>query len=148
MRRKSSVWFETKIRYEKTMEDGKEKKVTEAYVVDVLSFTEAEETIINEVKQYITGDFKVVSIKQASYEEIIFTDNEKDDKYFQAKLQYIAYNEKSGKVQPTTIPYLVQGSTLQGAIKTLETYMRDSQCDWRMASITDTKLLDVFEHQP
>lgn len=147
MRSKSSVWFETKIRYEKTMEDGKEKKVTEAYVVDVLSFTEAEETIINEVKQYITGDFKVVGIKQAAYGEIIFTDSTCDDKYFQAKLQYIIPDEKSGKDKLTTVPYLVQGSTLQGAIKTLETYMRDSQCDWRMASVTDTKLLDVFEHQ-
>ena len=66
MRSRAAEWFETKIRYEKTMEDGLQKKVTEAYVLDALSFTEAEETIISEMSSYISGEFTVTDIKKAS----------------------------------------------------------------------------------
>ena len=74
MRSRTAVWFETKIRYEKTMEDGMQKKVSESYVVDALSFTEAENTIIEEMRVYISGEFKVTDLKQAAYGEIFFSD--------------------------------------------------------------------------
>ena len=66
MRSRTANWFECKIRYEKVQEDGLQKKVTEGYVVDALSFTEAEERIIEEMASYISGEFKVADIKQAS----------------------------------------------------------------------------------
>ena len=59
MRSRTANWFETKIRYEKMMDDGKQKMVTEQYVVDALSFTEAEASIIEEMSSYISGEFKV-----------------------------------------------------------------------------------------
>ena len=80
MRSRTAQWFECKIRYEKVQEDGLQKKVTEGYVVDALSFTEAEERIIEEMASYISGEFKVADIKQAPYKEIFFSDNEMDDK--------------------------------------------------------------------
>ena len=49
MRTRTSTWFECKIRYDKMMEDGMQKKITELYVVDALSFTEAESSIIDEI---------------------------------------------------------------------------------------------------
>ena len=63
MRSRTADWFETKIRYEKTMEDGSMKAVTESYVVDALSFTEAEASITEEMSMYISGDFKITGIK-------------------------------------------------------------------------------------
>ncbi|MCI6103400.1 MAG: DUF4494 domain-containing protein, partial [Bacteroidales bacterium] len=69
MRSRTSDWFETKIRYDKTQEDGTQKKVTEQYVVDALSFTEAESSIIEEMSSYISGDFKITDIKPAPYHE-------------------------------------------------------------------------------
>ena len=85
MRSRTAVWFETKIRYEKTMDDGMQKKVSESYVVDALSFTEAENTIIEEMRVYITGDFKVTDLKQAAYGEIFFSDADTDDKWYKCK---------------------------------------------------------------
>lgn len=70
MRSRTAEWFECKIRYEKTMEDGMQKKVTEAYTVDALSFTEAEQRIIEEMSSYISGEFEVADIKKAPYKEI------------------------------------------------------------------------------
>jgi uncharacterized membrane protein YvbJ len=63
-------WFECKIRYEKVMENGMNKKVTEPYLVDALSFTEAESRIIEEITPYISGEFTVSDIKRANYSEL------------------------------------------------------------------------------
>ena len=79
------------------MEDGMQKKTTEAYVVDALTFTEAEETITEEMRAYITGDFVITDIKKAPYKEVFFSDNPNDDKWYKVKLQFIIIDEKSGK---------------------------------------------------
>ena len=65
-------WFECKVSYEKIMEDGKQKKVTEPYLVDALSFTEAEARIIEELTPFISGEFVIKDIKRAKLSEIFF----------------------------------------------------------------------------
>ena len=84
MRSRTAEWFECKIRYEKVMEDGLQKKVTETYIVDALSFSEAEERIIEEMSSYISGEFNVVDIKKATYKEIFFADQDSADKWYKA----------------------------------------------------------------
>jgi hypothetical protein len=58
-------WFECKVSYEKISENGIQKKVTEPYLVDALSFTEAEARIIEEIRPYITGEFLIADIRRA-----------------------------------------------------------------------------------
>jgi hypothetical protein len=147
MRSRTATWFETKIRYEKTMENGMQKKVTEQYVVDSLSFTEAEETIINEMSSYISGEFEVTDIKKAPYGEIFFSDMEKDDRWYKAKLQFITLDEKSQKEKRTSVNYLVQAASLQGAVKHVDDFMSSSSSDYVIASLAETQIMDVFEHQ-
>ena len=84
MRSRTAEWFICKIRYDKVMEDGLQKKVTEQYVVDALSFSEAEERIIAEMSQYISGEFQVADIRKASWKEIFFSDVDSDDKWYKA----------------------------------------------------------------
>ncbi len=146
MRSRTAEWFETKIRYEKTMEDGLTKKTTEAYVVDALSFTEAEESIIQEVSAYISGEFTITDIKKAAYKEVFFSDNPRDDRWYKVKLQFIILDEKSGKEKLTAVNYLVQSNTLQNAVTNVETVMNTGMQDWKLASIAETNLIDVFEH--
>ena len=116
MRSRTATWFECKIRYEKTMEDGMQKKVTEAYVVDALSFSEAEERIIEEMSSYISGEFTVTDIKKAPYGEIFFSDQELADSWYKAKLQFITIDEKTEKEKRTTVNYLVQAGSFNGAV--------------------------------
>ena len=85
MRSKTTSWFETKVRYDKTMEDGQNKKVTEAYTVEALSFSEAESAITKEMSHYISGEFDVKAITPAAYGEIFFSDADNDDKWFKAR---------------------------------------------------------------
>ncbi|MBR4269441.1 MAG: DUF4494 domain-containing protein [Prevotella sp.] len=146
MRSRTAEWFETKIRYEKMMEDGMQKKTTEAYVVDAINFTEAEQTITDEMSAYITGDFVITDIKKASYKEVFFSDNPNDDKWYKVKLQFIIIDEKSGKEKLSAVNYLVQSNTLQNAVKNIEEVMNTGMQDWKLAAMTETALMDVFEH--
>ena len=75
-------WFECKIRYEKVMENGMNKKVTEPYLVDALSFTEAEARILEEEKPFISGELTVADIKRANYTELFPATDDAADKWF------------------------------------------------------------------
>ena len=90
-------WFECKVKYERTMQDGSLKKVIEVYLVDALNFTEAERRIIEELKTVIRGDFQVTDIKRARYAEIFKTLDDAADRWFKAKLAFIILDEKTGK---------------------------------------------------
>ncbi len=92
-------WFECKVSYEKILENGMQKKVTEPYLVDALSFTEAEARIIEEIKPYISGEFTISDIKRAKYNELFFNDN--GDRFYKAKVMFISLDEKSGTEKKT-----------------------------------------------
>lgn len=146
MRSRTSDWYETKIRYEKTMEDGMQKKVTEQYVVDALSFTEAEASIIEEMSSFISGEFKITDIKPAVYKEIFFSDNDNDDRWYKAKLQFITIDEKTEKEKRSNINYLVQAGSLPLAVKHIDEVMGGTMIDYVIASIAETQIMDVYEH--
>ena len=146
MRSRTADWFETKIRYEKTQDDGTQKKVTEQYVVDALSFTEAESAITEEMKAYISGDYKITDIKTAAYHEIFFSDLDKDDKWYKAKLQFITIDEKTEKEKRTSIFYLVQAGSLTKAVNYIDEFMGKTMIDYAIASVAETQIMDVFEH--
>jgi len=129
------------------MEDGMQKKVSESYVVDALSFTEAENTIIEEMRVYISGEFKVTDLKQAAYGEIFFSDADSDDKWFKARLAFITIDEKTEKEKRSTITYLVQAHSVNGAVKHVDEVMGKTMIDYDIVSIADTKIMDVFEHK-
>ena len=146
MRSISAIWFECKIRYEKVMEDGLQKKVTEQYVVDALSFSEAEQRIIEEMSSYISGEFEVTDVKKATYKEVFFSDCETEDRYFKAKLQFITIDEKTEKEKRSNVYYLVQAGTLDGAVKNINEVMGGTMIDYEKSTVSETKIMDVFEY--
>ncbi len=147
MRSRTGNWFECKIRYEKTMDDGLQKKVTELYVVDALSFTEAEARIMEEMSSYISGEFEVNDIKRAAYKEIFFSDADNDDRWYKAKVQFITIDEKTDKEKRSNVNYLVQAATLNGAVKHIDEVMGGTMIDYAIAAVTETTLMDVFEYR-
>ena len=147
MRARTAEWFETKIKYEKTMEDGMQKAVIEAYTVDALSFTEAEQRIMEEMSSYISGAFEVKDIKKATYKEIVFSENDHDDRWYKAKLQFITIDEKTEKEKRSNVYYLVQAATFQGAVKNIDQVMGGTMIDYVIASLAETQLMDVFEYK-
>lgn len=147
MRAKTSDWFEVKVRYEKEQSEGIMKAVTEQYVMDALSFTEAESMAIENVKAYINGEFKITDIKPASYKEIFFSDLNNDDFWFKVKILYITIDEKTSKEKRTPKNFLVQAHTLPQAVGYVEEVMGKGMSDYVIGSISETKILDVIEHE-
>lgn len=148
MRSRTAIWFECRIKYEKTMEDGLQKKVSENYTVDAMSFTEAEQRIMEEMSCFISGEFEVADIKKAAYKEIFFSDNANADRWYKAKLQFITIDEKTEKEKRSSVNYLVQATTLNNCIKNIEEVMGGTMIDYVIASVAETSLMDVFEYQP
>ena len=129
------------------MEDGLQKKVTELYVVDALSFTEAEQRITEEMSSYISGTFEVSDIKKAAYKEIFFSDDEQADRWYKTKLQFITIDEKTAKEKKSNVNYLVQAGTLNGAVKNIDSVMGGTMIDYVIASVAETQIMDVYEHE-
>lgn len=142
MRTKTGSWFETRIKYQKTQEDGSEKVVKELYVVDALSCTEAESSIIDEMSCYISGESAVTSAKKAGFNEVFFSDKDDDDLWFKAKLQFITIDEKSDKEKRTNVTYLVQAKSLARALR----YIDEVMGKYDVVGLNLTKVMDVFEH--
>nr|DAK08449.1 MAG TPA: protein of unknown function (DUF4494) [Caudoviricetes sp.] len=134
--------FECGIRYEKTMENGMQKKVTELYIVDALSFTEAESRIIAEMQPFISGEFEVVSEKITKYSELVET--AEGDKWYKAKVNYITLDEKSGAEKKQAFFYLIQAKDIDHARGRLNEYMKGSLADWECEALQETKIMDVF----
>ena len=145
MRSRVTEWFETKIGYEKTMEDGMPKRVKELYVVDALSFTEAEKRISEEMSSYISGAFDVVDIRKATYKEIFFSEDASADRWYKAKLQFITIDEKTEKEKRSNVFYLVHAANFQQAVANIKEVMGETMIDYVIASITETAIMDVFE---
>lgn len=137
-------WFECKIRYDKMLETGMQKTVTEPYLVDALSFTEAEARIIEEIKPFISGEFSVSDIKRVKYTESFF--NETGDRYYKAKLYFITLDEKSGAEKKTAVNMLVQASELKEAVEIVEVEMKKTMIDYTFAAVNETAIMDVFPY--
>lgn len=144
----ASTWFEVKVRYEKVMENGLQKKVTEPYLFDALSFTESEGKCVQELTPYISGEFTVSDIKRANYSEIFFSEEEAADRYFKCKLAFITLDEKSGAEKVTTTQILVQAADLRDAVKKLDENMKGTMADYQINSVAETAIIDVFPYNP
>lgn len=148
MKTVTSKWKECIVRYEKTMDNGTQKKVKEIYVVDALSFTEAEARITDEMKSYISGDFEVVNINPTQYNEIMFSDDPAADKWYKARLQFITLDEKTEKEKRANVYYLCQASSFENARANIVTVMSSSMIDYVIAKVEETSFMDVFVHNP
>lgn len=139
-------WFECKVKYEKTMQDGALKKVCEPYLVDAINFTEAERRIIEEIKPFMSGDFEVSNIAKARYAEIFETVDDSADRWFKAKLSFITLDEKSGKEKKSSHNVLIQAADLRDAIKRLDEGMKGSMMDYVISSVAETALVDIYRY--
>ena len=140
-----SNWFLAGIRYDKTQYDGKVKKTTEYYLVDALSFTEAEARIIEEQQPFITGEFEVASLKKEKLAEIFFSED--GDKYYKVKINYITLDEQSGREKKTPAYMLVEASTIDEAKERFADGMKGTLSDYVVESIKETKIVDVFPYE-
>ncbi len=146
MRSRTAQWFQCKIQYEKVMEDGLQKKVTETYVIDAVSYTEAETRIKKEMMGLVSCPFEVKEIKKASYKEVFFVEENPADRFYKAKLQFITIDEKTEQEKRSNVWYLVQADNFNSAVNNIVEVLSGTMIDYAIYSITETPTVDVFEY--
>lgn len=137
-----ALWFECKVRYEKLQENGAVKRVNEPYLVDALTFTEAESRIIEEMTPCISGEFSISAVKKTKVAEIFF--DETADRYYMVKVNFISLDEKNGTEKKVANFILVQASDFDDALKNFKKGMEGTMSDYEIVSITETMIMDVF----
>ncbi len=158
-------WYQVKVRFERMQEDGRQKMVSEIYLVQASSFGMAEAAIQKEITPFASGEFDIVAVARKNYSEIITDkfgiesriDGEarrilgqknasmEADKWFRCKLNFITLDEKSGKEKKTAQFFLVNANTALTAHELVDNFMRGSISDYEVEQVDETKILDVFK---
>ncbi|MBR1631585.1 MAG: DUF4494 domain-containing protein [Paludibacteraceae bacterium] len=138
-------YFDCKIKFEKQLEEGKVQKVSESYLIDALTFTEAEARIVEEMKPYISGEFEVSNIRRVRLSDI-FT-NSGGDKWYKAKLMYIVPDEETGAEKKTANFVLVQASSFEEAVKLVISEMGKTAIDYEINTVQETAYMDVYRFE-
>lgn len=157
--------YECSVRFDKMQESGLVKKVTETYLVDALTFTEAETRIVKEISQYVSGELDVVAIKRTNYSEIVYDKfnlnsrteaevqkitgqntqaSEFADKWFKAKVNYITIDEKSGKDKKDAVHFIINAGSVMAAHNTLVNHMKGTLADYDISTLDETRIMDVY----
>lgn len=136
-------WFECKVSYDKLQENGAAKKVNEPYLVDALSFTEAEARITEEQRPFISGEFSVAAVKRTKISEIFFYEGA--DRFYMVKVAFITIDEKSAVEKRTISQILVQASDFKEALENFTKGMATTMADYEIVSISETPLMDVYK---
>ncbi len=139
-------YIEAKVTYEKTQEDGTQKKVTESYLVDALTFTEAEAKITEEMSAFISGEFSVSAVKKYKIAELFGSEAADADRYFKAKLAFITIDEKTMTEKRSNTYYLIQAGSLRKALDRIDQEMNRTMIDYVITQISETPIMDVFKH--
>jgi hypothetical protein len=143
-----NYWFECKVSYERQADSMGMKKVSESYLVDALSFTEAEERITKEIRPFVSvGELEVVNIRRARIAELFLNEEAEDDRYFRAKVNFITVDEKSGSEKKTSATMIVKSDSLPNAVTELKAQLDSQMASYEIAAVTDTQILDVFQYE-
>ena len=143
-----NYWFECKVSYERQADSMGMKKVSESYLVDALSFTEAEKRIIKEVRPFVSvGELEVVNIRRARIAELFLNEEAEDDRYFRAKVNFITVDKKSGSEKKTSATMIVKSDSLPNAVTELKAQLDSQMASYEIAAVTDTQILDVFQYE-
>jgi len=135
-------FFETKVVFDTMSDGGKVVKETESYLVDALSFSEAEALTIKEVEPYMSGEFSVEALKRSKIYEVFETDAE-NGAWFKAKIEFIILDEEKGTEKRQAATIMVEAENIQSAIGRLNENMKGTMSDWELVGIGKTGIVGV-----
>ena len=144
MKQISGMWFECKVRYEQTQEDGMNKMVTETYVYKAADFGEAYDKTIKDMSTSISGEFEITAMKIARYKEIIIQDERTEERYYRVKVNIIILDEKTQKEKKIACYYLVNADSVEKARKYTDTALSDTMMDYVIEAVQEAKIIDVI----
>ena len=140
-------WFECKVKYEKPNEGGKASRVTETFLVDAFTFTDAEARITEKMTEALSCDFLVTAVNKSKLTDIL-PDNDEPDYWYRCKVVLVDIDEKSGKEKKITNLMLVEASGLKDACERLEQHLSTVIVPWDLTAVTLSPILEIFPYTP
>lgn len=137
-------WFETTVRYDRTMDNGLIKKSTEKYLVESFNPTEAESRITDLLVPLVSGEFAVKSVTESKFSEFIEDNTLGNDCFFSATVEFITLDEVSGKEKKVANKFLVQNNQIEYAIAAIHEFMHGCISDYNITEVKLTNIIDVY----
>lgn len=138
-----NTWFSCKINYLKQAENGSIFKKSEQYMLNALSFTEAEARLQGILEEYIP-EYNLATCAKSNINDIVI--DESQDFFFKLKVTYVSADADSGKEKKINENYLVQADSIKDAIEKIEVRMEGTVMEWEIASVSKTLVVDVFPY--
>ena len=138
------TWFECKVKYVKIDDDGRERKVSEVYLVDAVTFTDAETRIIQQMQTMVRGEFMVDNIKKSNIVEIF--PHENGEWWFKAKIGIVTIDENAGKEKKINNYFLVAADDIKQALQRLEEGLSYVLVPYQTTSLAVSTIVDVFPY--
>lgn len=138
------TYFITAVRFKKVLENGLVKKVTEHYLVDALSFTEAESRTIEEMRLFISGEFSVTAVKTSKFSELFLAEEDAAGILYKVKIQFLTLDERTGQEKKTAAEMLVQAADLRDAIRRFDEGMKGTMADYQIVSVAETPIVGII----
>lgn len=139
-------WFEGKVKYIRIGEDGRERKVAEVYLLDAMSYTEAESRIVREMEGVTSGEFWITGLKKSNVTEVVESTDVNDDRWYKAKVAIVDADEVSGREKRSFLYYLVAASDASRALENLNKALETFLVPWEVVSVSDSQVSDVFHY--
>lgn len=138
--------FECKVRYDKITEDGTQKTVTEAYLVEAMTFTEAENRFIEEITPFMSGEFEVADVSKRHIAEIFDSSEAEADKWYKVKCAFITIDERTAAEKRKNCTMYVKAKDLRDAVKRFDEGMKGTLADYDIVSVAETAIMDLFKY--
>ncbi len=141
------TWFESKAKYMKVSESGRETMVTENFLLDAVSFTDAESRMIRQMQQMVKGgEFSVVDIKKSKIAEIF--PFEEGEWWFKVTINLVTIDEEAGKEKKLRTYYLIMADDIKEALERLDESLSYLVIPYVVSSIAVSTIVDVFPYDP
>lgn len=139
------TWYSCKIKYTKENDEGILKQVTEAFLIDAVSYTDAESRIYGIAEEIIPREFLVTQITKTNISEIVkFTE---EDDWYKSKVSYIAADDESGKEKKINVYLLVCAKNVGEAFEHINRYLAGMLVPYEIPSISLSNIMEVFPYQ-
>jgi hypothetical protein len=137
-------WFKCVARYVKIDDDGRERKVSEAYLVDAVTYTDAESRITEMLSQMVRGEFTVKQITQTNIVEIF--PHEEGQWFYTGKISIVTIDENAGKEKKINESFLIAADDIKQALKRLEDGLSYLLVSYEITSLAVSNIVDVFPY--
>jgi len=139
------TWFESKAKYMKTTESGKEQMVTENFLLDAVSFTDAETRMIRQMQQMVKGgEFTVVDIKKSKIAEVFPYDD--GEWWFKVTINLVTVDEEAGREKKLRTYYLIMADDIKQALQRLDESLSYLVIPYVVTSVAVSTIVDVFPY--